>query len=155
LDVLHWTPDLNLGIEIIDGQHRRIVEYHNRLHEARTRGDRKVVAEVLDGLVDYTQSHFSFEEAVMAAAGFRLAATHRSRHEQFVHRLGEYLHRFALGEDIAGEVQETVKLWLLNHIKREDREYAVSVRNNLDTARLQQILRDDETARAMVVQGRS
>lgn len=155
MELIHWTPDMNLGIEIIDGQHRQIADYHNRLHQARSKGTRQVVGEVLDGLVEYTQSHFSFEEAVMAAAGFRLLATHRSRHEQFVHRLGEYLHRFALGEEVAAEVQDTIKKWLLNHIKREDREYAVSVRSNLSPARMQQILRDDEMARAIAAQGRS
>ena len=33
--VLQWVEDLNTGIEEIDIQHRRIVDYINRLHELR------------------------------------------------------------------------------------------------------------------------
>ena len=32
--LITWTPDLSVGIDVIDGQHQRIVEYINMLHEA-------------------------------------------------------------------------------------------------------------------------
>ena len=66
--LLTWTPDLSVGIEIIDNQHKRIVEYINQLHEARIRQDKEAISQVIEELVDYTLSPFSFEESMMEEA---------------------------------------------------------------------------------------
>ena len=58
-----WSPDLDTGIEVIDRQHQRIVEYINQLELTKNHHDRNVMKQVLDDLVDYTQSHFAFEES--------------------------------------------------------------------------------------------
>ena len=42
--LLTWTPDLSVGIDIIDKQHMRIVEYINQLHEARIRQDKEAIS---------------------------------------------------------------------------------------------------------------
>lgn len=54
---LHWTDDLNTGIDVIDKQHRRIVECINELSVANTKNDKLGIKHVLDELVDYTLSH--------------------------------------------------------------------------------------------------
>jgi len=60
-----WESKLDTGIEVIDNQHKRIVAYVNQLETARRSGDKVMVIDVIEQLVDYTQSHFSFEEAMM------------------------------------------------------------------------------------------
>jgi len=132
--LLNWTPDLSVGIEVIDAQHKRIVSYINNLHEARLRGDREAIAQVIEELVDYTLSHFSFEEAMMEEAHYRFVVPHKRVHELFVRRVAEYQQRFKLGEDVevvAGDMQNTLITWLMNHIKREDMDYAAAVRVSL------------------------
>ena len=59
---IKWTNDLNTEIDVIDKQHRRIVDYINDLESAHGKQDRELVRQVLDDLVDYTMSHFAFEE---------------------------------------------------------------------------------------------
>src|SRR5690606_11788702 len=56
--MLAWQEDLETGIDVIDTQHRRIVEMINQLDLARRSGVQATVVEVLDELVDYTLSHF-------------------------------------------------------------------------------------------------
>jgi hemerythrin len=131
---LEWTPDLSVGIDVIDGQHKRIVDYINQLNEARIRRDRHVIAQVIEELVDYTLSHFSFEESMMEEAHYRFLAPHKRVHELFVRRVGEYQLRFKAGEDVeivAGDMQNTLVTWLMNHIKREDMDYSEAVRAKL------------------------
>ncbi|MBI5900573.1 MAG: bacteriohemerythrin [Rhodocyclales bacterium] len=144
---LKWTADLSIGIEQIDAQHRRIVDYINQLNDARKTGEKKAVGLVLEGLADYTLSHFGYEEAVMVAARFPGAAQHRRGHERFALQLAEYGHRYALGEEVAAEVLDTLNKWLLNHIKREDHDYMDSVKASLSPAQLAGILADCEAAR--------
>ncbi len=144
---LKWTADLSIGIDLIDAQHKRIVDYINQLNDARQTGEKKAVGLVLEGLAEYTLSHFGYEEAVMTAARFPGTARHRRGHERFARQLAEYGHRYALGEEVAAEVLDTLNKWLLNHIKREDHDYMDLVKATLSPAQLASILADCSAAR--------
>ncbi len=144
---LKWTADLSIGIDLIDAQHKRIVDYINQLNDARQTGEKKAVGLVLEGLAEYTLSHFGYEEAVMTAARFPGTAQHRRGHERFARQLAEYGHRYALGEEVAAEVLDTLNKWLLNHIKREDHDYMDLVKATLSPAQLASILADCSAAR--------
>jgi len=136
--ILSWTPDLSVGIDVIDHQHKRIVQYINQLHQARLKQEREAVGQVIDGLVDYTLSHFSFEEAMLEEAGYSMLPVHKKVHKLFDRRISEYQQRFALGGDVATEMQGTLVKWLINHIKIEDMDYSAKVRASIDADKLKQ-----------------
>ena len=127
-----WTNDLNTGIEVIDHQHQRIVDYINQLDDILENKDMEEVQGVLDELVDYTLSHFTFEESLMEEAGYPFIKAHKKVHELFVRRINNYLQRFKMGEDITEELLHTLKAWLLNHIRNDDNDYSESIRNNIE-----------------------
>ena len=52
MDYLHWVPELDTGIAEIDTQHRRIVDYINKLQELRRSHDREGLSEVIAEMVD-------------------------------------------------------------------------------------------------------
>jgi hemerythrin len=126
-----WTDDLNTGIDVIDRQHRRIVDYINDLELAKAKHDRESVGKVLDELVDYTLSHFAFEESLQEEAGYKYCKPHKKVHDLFVRRVNEYLERFRLGDDIVDEIHHMLTSWLINHIRRDDADYVASVRANM------------------------
>ena len=132
---LAWTQDLAIGIPVIDGQHQRIVEYINQLdmlkHDAASA---EVVADVLQNLVDYTLSHFAFEETLMEEAGYPFINAHKKVHQLFARRVGSFQELARSGEDITDELLHTLKAWLVNHIKRDDKDYTAVVRANLEGA---------------------
>ncbi|KAF1688585.1 bacteriohemerythrin [Pseudoxanthomonas taiwanensis] len=130
--LLLWQDDLNTGIEVIDDQHRRIVHMINQLHQAQTGSSDLVVGEVLDELVDYTLSHFAFEEELMEEAGYPFSAAHRRVHEVFTKRVNEYRMRFQAGEDVVDELKGMLSRWLFNHIRNDDKAYSEQVRRHLD-----------------------
>ena len=130
--MLVWQDDLDTGIDVIDGQHRRIVEMINQLHAAQTGGSQLVVAEVIDELVDYTLSHFAFEEELMEEAGYPFCAAHKRVHEVFTKRVSEYRMRFQAGEDVVDELKSMLSRWLFNHIRNDDKAYSEQVRQHLD-----------------------
>ncbi len=112
---LKWTSDLNTGIEVIDNQHRRIVDYINALYE----------------LVEYTLSHFAFEEEMQAEAGYPFVKAHQKVHQLFVRRVSEFKQRFERGEDIAEPLLSLLRTWLINHIRRDDADYVDLVKKNV------------------------
>ncbi len=102
---LVWQDDLNTGIQVIDNQHKRIVEMINHLHDAQQGKEHAAIAEVIEELVDYTPSHFAFEETLMEDAGYQFSRAHKKIHELFIRRVSEYRVRFQAGEDVGDELK--------------------------------------------------
>jgi len=126
--LLQWVPSLNTGIQEIDIQHRRIVDYINRLNEQRGSGNRAAQAEVIDELVDYTMSHFAFEEELMSNAGYMFLGPHKRVHEIFTRKVAEMQKRFEAGEDVLSDLHGMLSRWLFNHIRNEDHNYIDAVK---------------------------
>lgn len=122
-----WEPSFETGIDIIDSQHKRIVDYINALHEAMNAKQPAKVEEVLDQLVDYTITHFTFEESLMEKAGYLHFEAHKKVHEAFTNRILEYKQRYAAGEDVSKKLLSDLRIWLTNHIKQEDKNYVPDV----------------------------
>lgn len=135
-----WDTSYNIGIKVIDTQHHRIVDYINELDDAHQNKDKEKVDEVLKHVIDYTRSHFSFEESLMEKAGYPLAAEHKKIHEEFVIRVTNYQHQHEQGYQVTMQLMYELKTWLLNHIKEEDREYAKLVEKALNPSWLEKTL---------------
>jgi hemerythrin len=125
--ILRWVPELDTGIDEIDVQHRRIVDYINRLYALRDSPDRDGLGEVIAEMVDYTISHFAFEEGVMENAGYMFAGPHKRVHELFTRKVAEMQSRFDAGENVTQELHGMLSRWLFNHIRNEDHGYVDSV----------------------------
>ena len=124
-----WTDQLNVGIEVIDQQHRRIVEYINQLDDARSGGQsREEIGYLINDLVDYTISHFGFEESLQDEARYPFAKSHKKVHELFALRVSDYQARYEKGEDVSKGLNSLLVTWLFNHIKRDDTDYVESVK---------------------------
>ena len=128
--LLVWQAELDTGIDVIDQQHQRIVALINQLDEATGRDDQ---AAVLEELVDYTLSHFAFEEELLEESGYTFGPAHKRVHDMFVRRVGEYRMRFEAGEDITTELKGMLARWLFNHIRSDDKSYSKHVRHYLET----------------------
>ncbi|MFB9066931.1 bacteriohemerythrin [Pseudofulvimonas gallinarii] len=130
--LLIWNEDLETGIDVIDEQHKRIVELINRLTLVAKGKIEGNVGEVLAELVDYTLSHFVFEEELMEEAGYPFSKAHKRVHDIFTARVSEYQMRFNAGEDVTDALRDMLSRWLFNHIKGDDKAYARTVRRHLE-----------------------
>lgn len=128
---IEWASELNTGIDVIDSQHKRILDYINLLKHAIELRDHLEVGKVLDELVDYTMSHFAFEESLQLEAGYKLAKPHKAIHDVFTQRVATYQQRHNAGEDVSEQLYSMLATWLLHHIKREDMAYVSSVSANI------------------------
>ena len=131
MEKIVWLDKYNTGIAEIDSQHRQIAEYLNQLREAHLQRNQKAIKEVLDGITDYTWSHFAFEEALMEQAEYNFAKAHKNVHEIFIKRVDKFVSRFQTGEDITEELYLLLKRWLINHIQRDDAAYIRPVKAHL------------------------
>ncbi len=136
-----WDPSLSVGIAVIDSQHRRIVEYINELESALQRNDQTSVGPVIEQMIDYTITHFAFEEALMERAGYKLFNEHRAVHESFTRLMQDYKKRFARGDDVTRQLLSDLRIWLTNHIKRDDKDYAAVAQRALEEGWVTKTLR--------------
>ncbi|MDP3540731.1 MAG: bacteriohemerythrin [Azonexus sp.] len=126
-----WTKDLDTGIDVIDQQHRRIVDFINDLEAAQILKDPEKIKQVVYDCVDYTLSHFAFEESLQEEAGYQYCKPHKKVHQLFTRKVSEYQDRLALGDDVAEELHGMLARWLVNHIKRDDADYVAAVKGNM------------------------
>jgi hemerythrin-like metal-binding protein/diguanylate cyclase (GGDEF)-like protein len=124
---MRWETRYEVGIDVIDGQHRHLLELINRLaadlHAGR---DFDPLLDSLKDLVRYTEHHFATEERLMDEVG-AAAERHRAEHR----RLEESLARLTLRLDAQGvsESSRFLRDWLFRHIEEVDRPFAVLLRN--------------------------
>lgn len=130
---MEWTRDLESGIPVIDAQHKRIIEFINELYNARQTGSVSETNHVMEGLLNYTITHFEFEEGLQEKAGYPFLKAHQRIHEIFMKKVADIRERSSAGEEVAQELLSLLKGWLVSHIKGEDRDYVESVKKVLES----------------------
>ena len=128
---LHWTSDLDTGIEQVDEQHKILVKYINEMHDAHVANDRKGMGVALDHLIEYTVQHFSDEESLLEMAEYPLLDAHHRVHENFVNKVKTFKGRFDNGDDVGQEMMDLLETWLFLHIRRNDHGYVKHVKEKL------------------------
>ena len=125
-DYLEWKDEYSVGIDSIDQQHRRLVNLINQLHTAVSYSTgEEFEREALDELVDYTKTHFSYEEGLMEQNGYPDFEPHKAQHEQMIQKVNEVLAEYKEDQDAAmKDALDYLSDWLINHINGTDKEYS-------------------------------
>jgi len=129
IDIFPWDDNFNTGLAEIDVQHRRLVELINRLAGQMAFGlDAAELERIFGELVDYTDYHFSTEEAVWQQylAGDPEEIGHLRAHGGFLNTLmGLKAEQARKTEaDNAEDVLDFLVRWLAAHILETDRHLA-------------------------------
>lgn len=136
-----WNKDLDIGIDLIDSQHRKIADFINELELVATAPENVVAAtkkefthidDVLNKCLEYTQSHFTLEEHLQSEAGYEYAAPHKKIHDEFIRHVHEFRTRYDLDDDIGEELHHFLTRWLLQHIKNDDTDYVAAVKDRMN-----------------------
>lgn len=138
MEAVEWKQTYNTGIEEVDNQHKQLVEFLNQLGSAITLKNDSEIKVVIQGLGDYTMSHFAFEEALMAEAKYAYAGPHKHIHESLIKKVVEFGEKLENGEDIADDFYGFLKRWLVNHIQRDDAAYVSAVTAHFNTVEVEQ-----------------
>lgn len=126
---IEWSNEFEIGIDVIDTQHRRIIDYINTLVDLGKGINSEEICLVFDSLVDYTFSHFAFEESLMEEAEYEFTAVHQETHAAFSQRIRILQEEFNSGNDVRIQLAQLLQTWLIEHIQSDDQSYAPVVRN--------------------------
>lgn len=120
-----WNNAYSVGVEKIDGQHKRLIDLVNDLSDASSTGKTKeVIEKVLAGLVEYTQYHFGTEEELMGKHAYPDSLTHKKAHQDFVAKAADLVAKQKSGNVTIGiEVMTFLQNWLVEHISVVDKKF--------------------------------
>ena len=124
---IEWDTSLSVGVELIDEQHKMLIQRLRGLSEAieATQGTVQIM-KTLDFLIDYTDFHFSTEEKHMTELAYPGLDVHREQHGVFKDSLSRLVEDFE-EEGATSSLAESVNVflinWLINHIKGVDMEF--------------------------------
>ncbi len=125
---MDWSDKLSVGVPSIDAQHKKLVSMVNELFDAMRSGHGKdAVGKTLTGLIQYTVTHFDYEEQLFAKTGYPDTAAHKKEHEDLKKKVSALQEKIKTGTSIGAaqsmEVMEFLKGWLVNHILVVDKKY--------------------------------
>ncbi|UZP66493.1 bacteriohemerythrin [Desulfovibrio mangrovi] len=129
MSYIEWSDSLSVGYEELDAQHKKMLEIINELFNAVAQGGAWAsMALVGMELMEYAQSHFEDEEALMRSCGYPGLAEHQQEHIRFMERIRDFMLVLEEGHSsgmLPMEMFHFLQSWLTEHIMRLDKDYGV------------------------------
>jgi len=118
-----WKPEYNLGIPIIDEQHRGIVTIINSLSFGMQYDRIKTTLKpTVDMMESYAQIHFQTEEIFLELMDYPLIEEHKQSHQELTSKLNSVGISSLLNRD-PYQLMDFLKKWWIDHICTKDFEY--------------------------------
>ena len=126
MSYIEFDDSLRVGNRVIDQEHEMLISYINLLQKAvENEASGGIVEKVVDGLVDYTKTHFFVEEELMKAYAYPDMESHMQAHEKFRQQANALVESLAKGEEVdLPAALEFLKEWLTGHILKIDARFA-------------------------------
>ncbi|MDR2136132.1 MAG: hemerythrin family protein [Treponema sp.] len=120
----YWDKSLEVGNQMIDEQHKQLIDALNSFLNARTgQKSNSELKKSLDFLNDYTIKHFYEEERLQKKYEYPDYENHKKLHEglkKVVRELQTQLIMKGPSDALFDDVQIKVGDWLIAHIKSQD-----------------------------------
>ena len=136
-----FDDTLITGNEMIDSQHKELIDKINKLLDScETSKDKLVAIKTLDYLADYTEFHFGEEEKLQESIEYPGIEAHKKEHDKLREVVKELYEMLEEEEGPSNAFVEQVNLnvieWLYGHIKTFDRSVAEYKFMNKNSERL-------------------
>ena len=121
-----FHESLRVGHHQIDSQHEELFSLFDDIENATRDGaDLPVLDSTINDLIDYTDTHFTFEKELMLTADFPNLKQHICEHKKMMAQAIGYLIRYKSkresSREIAIDIHDFIKSWFTNHIAAEDK----------------------------------
>jgi len=122
-----WEDKYSVSIKMIDDQHKRLIEFTNKLFDACQHGTEAADEEfrtTIKDAVNYVRVHFADEEALLGKYQYPGLAMHKQQHRNFVMKVIEQVTLYEQKQKfVPNNFVRFLRDWLLEHIAITDHEY--------------------------------
>jgi len=124
---VEWNDSLQIGIPLIDDQHRTLIDRLNDVSEAieGQQGEREIV-KTLGFLSEYADFHFSAEEKHMEAHEYPGLELQQKKHREFTDMVAKLERDFeeeGSTKALAESINTFLANWLTHHIQGMDLQF--------------------------------
>ena len=132
-DVFLWKDTFNIGVPDIDEQHRLFLDYVNECYTAACKDSRnQVTSATIYDLKVYAETHFRYEEAVMAEHNYPQLESHARLHAYFESKVTELEQAHAgHGKSSVESLSLFLRDWFLRHILEHDKALAAFLQRSV------------------------
>lgn len=131
---IEWDDGLSIGIDLIDEQHKTLIQRLARLSRAvDTSQGASEILKSLEFMYEYTDFHFTDEEKQMAKYEYPGLEDQKQMHAEFIGAIKQLEEDFE-EEGATGPLAESINTllmnWLVKHIKAEDVKFGTYINEN-------------------------
>jgi len=123
--MFEWDEEFATGIASIDAQHKGLFAIGAELYSAMKAGQGKDrMGQILTHLVNYTETHFAYEERLMKHHSYPDFAAHKAIHDDLTRQVRQFNADFQSGHvAMSVALADFIDDWLRKHIGKVDRGY--------------------------------
>ncbi len=125
--MLHWTDDLAVGHPTIDNDHKKLIEIINTfLDQSHSADNATLMNNTLKSLLNYGVGHFEREEQIQRETNYPYTAMHNREHKVLIAQIKDMANVYfieksrPLNTASIHELNNLLKIWLIDHIKKCD-----------------------------------
>jgi len=121
-----WDSYYSIGYDLIDEQHKKLIDLINELYASFIKGNAKEKAPlILEEMIKYTDYHFKTEEKFFEKYNYIETDEHKIIHKSFVDKAVELKTGVDSGKvTVSYDIMNFLRKWLLEHILGEDKKFA-------------------------------
>ncbi|MCL2381399.1 MAG: bacteriohemerythrin [Treponema sp.] len=126
-EIIVWEEKYNLGIALVDTQHKELVNLISQLYRACCSGEDVEAAfkAALSRMVEYVHFHFGVEQQIMERIDYPGLKGHIKEHTTLIKNILEAAKDYSEGKRfVPHHLVRLLKDWILSHIAVSDRQYA-------------------------------
>ncbi|MCO4321354.1 bacteriohemerythrin [Aliidiomarina quisquiliarum] len=158
-DIVPWNSSFEIGIEVLDEQHRRLAALINEFAQSYVYGnDIDEPIRILDDMVAFVEFHFDTEETLWAELSVNdpLFKDHVKTHSGFVGKIRLFQSKLSVEnrQKVMDELLAFLITWLAHHILYEDKIYSLvlhQVRAGIDISTAKQQAQETMSGRTSVL----
>lgn len=125
-ELIHWGPEYELGVELIDRQHKQLANMINCLSTAMSYGDaRPILGSLVEQLLVAAEQHFRSEKELMEQSQFPERKAHQEEHAQLISKAKKLYSNYAQDKSYSccEKIHALFRQWLIEHDLISDRRY--------------------------------
>lgn len=118
---ISWSNVLDIGLPVVDEQHKELIALSNGLIQAMVNGmGNDVLEDIFKELRDYTQKHFSEEEKYMEEINYPGLAGQKAAHAQLIADVDEFHILLESKSVTPNQALDFINDWIIKHIMEMD-----------------------------------
>jgi hemerythrin len=121
-----WDASLEIGIKMLDEQHKELFRRANALFQCLAgTPDKTKIKEMMQFLIKYVEEHFEAEQKAMKTYNYPKRMAHAFEHDYLKKSVHSLMADYINCGDILipAELGNLVSTWMLDHIKKSDVEF--------------------------------